>query len=340
MSLRGGIIGTGFFAINHLHGWRMVEGAEIVALCDTDPARLTAAGDQFDIAARYADAAEMLAAEDLDFVDVITTAPSHRPLVEMAVAAGAHVICQKPFAETLGDARAMVLAAHEAGKTLMVHENFRWQSPVRTAIDAVRGGAIGTPFFCRASFRSGYDVFSGQPYLAEGARFIIEDLGIHVLDIVRALMGDVTRVAATTQRVNPAIKGEDVATILLSHAGATSVVDCFYATKRSPETFPETLLEIDGDQGSLYLKAGYQLELHAEGQIERLDVAPPLLDWAERPWHNIQESVVVIQDHFVRCLADGTQPETSGADNLQTLTLVEAAYLSAAEGRSVATSSL
>jgi predicted dehydrogenase len=161
-----------------------------------------------------------------------------------------------------------------------------------------------------------------------------------VLDIVRALMGDVTRVAATTQRVNPAIKGEDVATILLSHAGATSVVDCFYATKRSPETFPETLLEIDGDQGSLYLKAGYQLELHAEGQIERLDVAPPLLDWAERPWHNIQESVVVIQDHFVRCLADGTQPETSGADNLQTLTLVEAAYLSAAEGRSVATSSL
>jgi predicted dehydrogenase len=340
MSLRGGIIGTGFFAINHLHGWRMVEGAEIVALCDTDPARLTAAGDQFDIAARYADAAEMLAAEDLDFVDVITTAPSHRPLVEMAVAAGAHVICQKPFAETLGDARAMVLAAHEAGKTLMVHENFRWQSPVRTASIAVRGGAIGTPFFCRASFRSGYDVFSGQPYLAEGARFIIEDLGIHVLDIVRALMGDVTRVAATTQRVNPAIKGEDVATILLSHAGATSVVDCFYATKRSPETFPETLLEIDGDQGSLYLKAGYQLELHAEGQIELLDVAPPLLDWAERPWHNIQESVVVIQDHFVRCLADGTQPETSGADNLQTLTLVEAAYLSAAEGRSVATSSL
>ena len=50
---------------------------------------------------------------------------------------------------------------------------------------------IGDPFFGRVSFRSGYDVFSGQPYLAQGERFIIEDLGIHALDIARALFGDV-----------------------------------------------------------------------------------------------------------------------------------------------------
>ena len=82
--LRGGLIGCGFFAVNHMHGWRDVEGAEIVAICDRDPERLTDVGDQFGIARRYADAAEMLANEKLDFVDIATTVTSHRPLVELA----------------------------------------------------------------------------------------------------------------------------------------------------------------------------------------------------------------------------------------------------------------
>lgn len=339
--LRGGVIGCGFFAGNQLHGWEMVKGAGIVALCDRDPAALEAAGERFGIAARYTDAAEMIAAEQLDFVDIITTVPTHRPLVELAAGQGLHVICQKPFAETLEDARAMVAAAEAAGKTLMVHENFRWQSAIRAVIEVLRAGRIGTPFFCRASFRSGYDVFSGQPYLAEGERFIIEDLGIHVLDIARALMGDVSRVAATTARINPAIRGEDVATILLTHeSGMTSVVDCSYATRRNPETFPETLLEIDGDRGTLRLDAGYRLTVQTGDGEERRDVSPVLLPWAERPWHNIQESVFAIQQHFVDCLAAGRTPETSGEDNLKTLTLVEAAYLAAAEGRTVETAAL
>ncbi|MCJ7873660.1 Gfo/Idh/MocA family oxidoreductase [Phaeobacter sp. J2-8] len=336
MTLRGGVIGTGFFAGNHLNAWKMVNGAEIVAICDLDKTRLTSTGGAFGIDALYTDMATMLAEQRLDFVDVITTAPSHRSLVELALAQDVHVICQKPFAENITDARAMVQAAEAAGKTLMVHENFRWQSAIRAVIDALRAGRIGTPFFCRASFRSGYDVFSGQPYLAEGDRFIIEDLGIHILDVARALMGDVTRLAATTTRINPKIKGEDVATMLLTHeSGMTSVVDCSYATRRRPETFPETLLEIDGDRGTLRLDAGYKLTLQIGAEEEVQDVAPPLLDWAERPWHNIQESVAIIQQHFVDCLASGAEPETSGADNLKTFTLVEAAYLSAAKGRVV-----
>ncbi len=339
--LKGGIIGTGFFAANHLNGWKAVEGAEIVALCDLDQQKARAAADSFGVAHVHTDAGEMMRAHGLDFVDIITTAPSHRPLVELALRHGAHVICQKPFAESMADARAMVEAAEAAGKTLMVHENFRWQSPVRRVIELVRARRIGVPFFCRASFRSGYDVFSGQPYLAEGARFIIEDLGIHVLDIARAIMGDVSRVSAVTTRINPAIKGEDVATILLTHeSGMASVVDCSYATRRSPETFPETLLEIDGPKGTIRLDAGYRLTVQADGAEEVIDAAPPLLPWAERPWHNIQESVVTIQQHFIDSLSAGTAPETSGADNLKTLALVEAAYVSAAEERSVATDSL
>jgi predicted dehydrogenase len=335
------LIGCGFFAQNQLEAWRDIDGVDVVALCDTDPEKLAATGKAFDIARQFTDAAQLFEQDGFDIVDIATTVQSHRPLVEMAARHKVHVICQKPFASNMEDARAMVSAIEATGKTLMVHENFRWQSAVRTVIDEVRNGTIGTPFFGRVSFRSGYDVFSGQPYLAEGERFIIEDLGIHILDIARALFGDVRRVSATTQRINPVIKGEDVATMLLDHnGGVTSVVDCSYATRRQPETFPQSLIEVDGDTGTIRLDAGYSLTVQTGAVSETRDLSPPVLPWASQPWHNIQESVRTIQQHFVDCLRDQVQPETNGRDNLQTLGLVEAAYLSAAEGRTVETGAL
>lgn len=334
--LKGALIGCGFFAQNQLHGWQDVSGVQIVALCDRDPDRLAQTAATFNISRTYTDAAQMFAAGGFDFVDIATTVASHRALVELAAQARAHVICQKPFAASMADAQAMVDIVAASGRVLMVHENFRWQSAVRAVIDTLRSGAIGEPFFGRISFRSGYDVFSGQPYLATGARFIIEDLGIHTLDIARALFGDVARLTATTRRINPTIKGEDVATMLLAHkGGVTSVVDCSYATKRHPETFPETLIEVDGTLGTLRLDAGYRLAIQTAGAEDIRDVSPPVLPWAERPWHNIQESVRIIQAHFLDCLASGIDPETSGRDNLQTLALVEAAYFSAQSGQTV-----
>ncbi|RUW94524.1 Gfo/Idh/MocA family oxidoreductase [Mesorhizobium sp. M7A.F.Ca.US.010.02.1.1] len=334
--LRGALIGCGFFAVNQMHAWRDIAGAAIVAICDRDPERLKIVGDQFGIAKRYTDAAELLAGESLDFVDIATTAPSHRPLVEMAAANRVPVICQKPFAPTLADAKAMVKACGEAGVPLMIHENFRWQSPIQAVRAVLDSGEIGTPFFGRISFRSAYDVFSGQPYLATGKRFIIEDLGIHILDIARFLLGDVSVITTRTMRINPGISGEDVATMLMDHnSGATSVVDCSYATKLATEPFPETLIEIDGSDGTIRLAQGYRLTVTGKNGTVVTDVSPPLLPWASRPWHNIQESVVAIQQHWVDCLAKGIEPATSGADNLKTFALVEAAYAGAASRQPV-----
>src|SRR5260370_31845726 len=179
---RGGLIGCGFFAINHLHAWRDVAGADIVAICDRDPVRLTLVGDQFGIARRYTDAAVMLAAEPLSFIDIATTVPSHRALVELAARHRVPAICQKPFPANMDDARAMVEACKTAGVPLMVHENFRWQNPILAARAVIDRGEIGTPFWGRVSFRSGYDIFSGQPYPADGDRFSLDALGIHALD--------------------------------------------------------------------------------------------------------------------------------------------------------------
>lgn len=329
----GALIGCGFFARNHLHAWKNIEDAAIIALCDRDGDRLGETARRFGIERTYTDAATMLKAETLDFVDIATTVRTHRPLVEMAASAGLHIICQKPFAETMDNARAMVQAAESAGVTLMVHENFRWQSAIRAAKAEMDRGAIGQHFWGRVSFRSAYDVYSGQPYLATDEKFIIQDLGIHILDIARFLFGDVATISASTRRVNPKIRAEDVATMMLVHeCGATSIVDCSYATSLPRENFPETLLEIDGSEGTLRLDAGYRMTVHNAGGTVTHDISPPLLPWAERPWHNIQESVFNIERHFVDCLAGGLAPETSGIDNLKTLALVYAAYASAAEG--------
>lgn len=330
---KGGLIGCGFFSQNHLHAWRDVEGAEIVALCDRDPERLAAAASAFGIARTYADAEAMLEAEDLDFVDVATTVATHRPLVELAAAHGRHVICQKPFAESLKEGAAMVAACRKAGVHLMVHENFRWQSAIRAVKRRLEDGVVGRPFWGRCSFRSAFDVYARQPYLAEDERFIIQDLGIHILDIARFLFGEAETLSARTQRVNPKIRGEDVATMLIGHAGgATSIVDCSYATILSQESFPQTMIEIDGEKGSLRLSRDYALTVATRGGSETVDVSPPLLPWAERPWHNVQESVFNIQRHFIACLEEGVEAETSGDDNLRTLALVHAAYDSADDG--------
>lgn len=334
--VKGALIGCGFFAVNQMHGWQDLPDVEIVAICDRDAERLALVGNRFGIARRYQSADEMFADGGFDFVDIATTVGSHRALVELAASHKVPAICQKPFAPTLDDALAMVAAADKAGIALMVHENFRWQTPILSVKAVLDSGAIGTPFWGRVSFRSGFDVFSGQPYLAKGKRFIIEDLGIHSLDVARFLFGDVSQITARTRRVNPDIAGEDVATMLLDHDNnVTSIVDVSYATKLPEEPFPETFVEIDGTKGTLRLGKDYRLTVHGPGGTTHDSVAPNLLPWASRPWHNIQESVALIQKHWIERLSEGREPDTSGRDNLKTFALVEAAYLSAERGETV-----
>ena len=105
----------------------VVDGADIVALCDANSDRLSETGSRFGISEQFADIDSVLSIPDLDFVDVVTQADAHRDLVERAADAGIHVICQKPFAPTMSDARDMVIACRRAGVRLMVHENFRFQ---------------------------------------------------------------------------------------------------------------------------------------------------------------------------------------------------------------------
>ena len=336
MTLRGTLIGCGFFAENHLNAWRELDGVEIVAVCDMDRRKAEATARKFGVARTYADAGEMLSAERPDFVDIVTTVGSHRALVELAARHRVPAICQKPFAATIEDGEAMVQACREAGVPLMVHENFRWQTPLMAVRAAMDAGRIGTPFFGRISFRHDYDIYKGQPYLAEDPRLAIMDVGIHLLDVARFYFGEVRRLACTVQRVNPRVKGEDAATMLLEHAsGATTIVDCSFYTHLDPNPFPETLVDVDGSSGSIRLAQGYRMTVATAGSSREENVDAELRGWTERPWHVVQDSVLNIQRHWIECLATGKEPATSGADNLRTLKLVIAAYQAAASGNTI-----
>jgi predicted dehydrogenase len=333
---RAGVVGCGFFAQNHLHAWGDIDRVELAAVCDQDGAKAAAAAARFGIARHYDDAAKMLAAEDLDFVDLVTTMPTHRGLVELAARHKLPMIVQKPFAPTIEDCRAMVAAADAAGVPLMVHENFRFQKPIREAKAVLASGRIGRPFFARISWRTAYDVYANQPYLAAETRFIILDLVIHLFDVARYLFGEADRATCRTASVKPGIKGEDSAVILLAQEdGMTTVVDATYNGKVPDDPFPETLIEIDGALGSIRLKKGFELVITDANGIERLDVEPDLLPWAAKLWHPVQDSVLQTQRHWIDCLERGVEPATSGADNLKTYALCEAAYLSAATGETV-----
>ncbi len=330
--LRGVLIGCGYFARNHLHGWSEVQGARIVAVCDLDLARARAYAAEFGVPRAYGSAEEMLQAERPDFVDIVTQPAGHRPLVELAARYGCHVICQKPLAPSLDDARAMVEACRAAGVQFMVHENFRWQTPMRALKQAAAG--VGPLFFGRITFRSAVDVYANQPYLATDPRFIIYDLGVHLLDLARFFMGEAAQVYCHVQRINPRIRGEDVATIMLLMAsGATCIVDMSFASRLEQELFPQTLVHLEGTDGSATLGPHYAISVTGVDGPQRFTAAPHVYSWSAPPAEAVQESVVRIQQHWVDCLRSGREPETSGRDALRTLELVFGAYESAEQQR-------
>jgi predicted dehydrogenase len=94
-------------------------------------------------------------------------------------------------------------------------------------------------------------------------------------------------------------------------------------------------VQVEGTAGSLRLDPGYQLSVFSNGTASEIDVSPTMLPWSTPPWHGSQESVLRVQEHWVRCFREKREPETSGSDSLRTYGLVFGAYESARTGKAV-----
>ena len=234
------MIGCGFFAQNHLNAWKELaaEGAVLAAVCDVDAGKAEAAAAPS--ACRSTPTPP--AARRANSSTSSTSSPGRTRIARSAsrrLRAGIATIVQKPFAPSWDDCIAIVEAAEKAGVWLAVHENFRFQAPMRRVRQAIDSGAIGAPSWARISFRTGFDVYATQPYFLTEERLAIADVGIHMLDLARFFMGEVARVSCETQQRNPKLRGEDTATMLLRHErGGVSVVECTYESRRSPTPSP------------------------------------------------------------------------------------------------------
>jgi predicted dehydrogenase len=226
----------------------------------------------------------------------------------------------------------MVQACKDNGVKLFIHENFRWQAPIRALKAALESCVIGEPFKARVSFVSGFPVFDNQPFLAELEHFILSDIGSHVLDICRFLFGEAKSIHCLTKRVNPKINGEDVANVLMEmQSGLHCYAEMSYASILEREAFPQTLVLIEGEKGSLHLTHDFELKtITRQGTTSKV-IRPVMYNWLDPAYAVVHSSIVDCNRDLLNGLRGG-KSETTGDDNLKTVQLVWSSYESAATG--------
>lgn len=336
--MRLGIIGCGFWANYQVAAWRELD-ATIVAVCDPDRQKAQAMAERFGIPGVYTNAQEMLENEFLDLVDIITSPETHRELVLLAAEKGVPVICQKPMATTWPDAVEMVETCRAKGVPFWIHENFRWQSPMLRVKELLDTDAIGRPFKARVYFNSSFPVLKFQPTLAQMPEMIVADLGVHLFDLVRFFFGEARLLFCRTQRIGEGFMGENVAnTFIETESGVHCYVELSWASTVEYESFPQTLLYIEGTAGSIKLDKDYQLSIvrprvdSPEG-VQTETVPIPDYPWLHPDYQASQAALVACNRDLLEA-AQGKKVSGNAAEqNLKTLRLVYAAYESAREGK-------
>jgi predicted dehydrogenase len=333
--LEGVLVGAGFFAGFQAEAWRRIPGVHLAAIADVDVDRARAFAGRWGIPRVYADAAEMLAKERPHFVDIATRPDAHLPLARLAAGHGAHVICQKPLAPTWRDSVALVDACRDAGVRCLVHENWRFQPWYRACRRVLDDGALGRLFYAGFRMRTGdgrgpapYEV---QPYFRDMPRLLVYETAIHFLDTFRYLAGPIEEVFCRTRRVNPAIRGEDLAVIHVGFAsGATGLIDANRLAGPHPADVAFGTLRLEGEGGVLEVSADGRVTLAGP---DGRDPRPVSVEARGDGYRG--DSVHAVQVHLAEALRAGRVAEVEGDAYLDTTAAVFACYRSAATGRAV-----
>jgi predicted dehydrogenase len=336
--LRFGVLGCGFWSRFQIAAWREVGGAKLVALYNRTRAKAEALAGEFAVPAVYDDAEALFRREKLDFADIITDVGTHSDFVRLAARHGVPVICQKPMAPDYRTARHMVETCRKAGVPFSIHENWRWQRPIREVAKALAEGDVERPFRARITYVNSFPVFDNQPFLRNVERFILADMGSHILDVARFLFGEAHTLYGQTRRVRSDIRGEDAATVMMTMGnGITVTCELSYSSPVEHDRFPETFVFVECEKGSVALGPDYRLSVTTrDGATRSHRVPPPHYAWADPRYDLVHASIVPCCRDLLRSLRTGRPAETDAADNLRTVELVSAAYESAASGKSVA----
>jgi len=188
-----GVVGTGTISEFHLGAYRDHPHVEIRALCDLHEPLLKKRGEAYGVSNDhlYTDYRRMLANEQLDAVSVCTWNSEHAPVTIAALDAGLHVLCEKPMATSAKEAAEMKEAADRNGKLLMIGFVRRFGNDCEIVKDFIDRGDFGELYHAKATYlrrKGNPGGWFGDKSRAGGGPLI--DLGVHVIDLTRYLMGN------------------------------------------------------------------------------------------------------------------------------------------------------
>ena len=249
--LRWGLIGASTIASEHMIGAMRANGGDVVAVLSSDASRGQRYAETHGIPRSTTDLAALVEAPDIDAVYISTTNELHRDQLFAAAAAGKHVMCEKPLALTLADARAMVAECERRGVVMGTNHHLRNAATHRAMRDAIAEGRIGKPLFARV-FHAVYlpPHLQGWRIKRPGAGGgVILDITVHDADTLRFVLGD--EAESVTAMVSRAGMGEagledGVMGVVRFSGGVLAQFHDAFTTR-----YATTGFEVHGEEGSL-----------------------------------------------------------------------------------------
>ncbi len=325
--LRIGMVGYAFMGAAHSQGWRTVGRVfdlplrpEMAVICGRDADAVRAAADRHGWAEAETDWRALVERDDIDLVDICTPGDSHAEIALAALAAGKHVLCEKPLANTVAEAEAMARAAQEArdrGQAAMVGFNYRRVPATALARRMVEEGRIGTLRHVRVAYLQDWLVDPQFPLTwrlrrEQAGSGSLGDLGAHIVDLAQYLAGErLAGVSALTEtfvkeRPLPTAPSSGLAAVSAAGTGPVTVDDAavftgrfasgalasFEATRYATGRKNALRIELNGERGSLAfdLERLNELEYHdgtgdaAHGGFRRILVTEPDHPYLDAWW--------------------------------------------------------
>jgi predicted dehydrogenase len=331
------VVGTGFLGAQRAAAAARARGTRLVCVHDRDPQIARKVAERHGVPAdKSLDA--VLARPEVSAVIIATPHADHAQEVNACLAAGKHVLCEKPLATDAGEARGLATFASECGVRLATGFNHRFYPPVRDALRLVQRGSIGKVITVRASI--GHQAApeflkSWHTDLERSGGGALMDNGPHACDLIRQFLGEVQSVEASIEnRLDLPIGCESDATAWF--AGRDGGVAELRASWRQPVGY--LTIEIEGQEGALRVEtAPWRLEgslandqrVHERYWVERSH------ERLYRAVHRCERSLVEELDSFASFAASRPKPHGTGWDGCRATEMVVAAYRSAAEGSAI-----
>lgn len=341
--IRFGCIGSGWALRDlYLPAFEVLGNGILAAVCDVDPERARGVGERLGVP-WYVNHHEMLSDSPLDAVMVLTPTHQHAEPVIAAAKAGMHVYCEKPMAPTIEEADAMIAACHENEVKLMLALMKRFNPSYQLVKRLIEEGRLGQVFEGRARWdnaRAAATATAGYRHSrAAGGGFLQED-GSHPLDQLRWWLGDVEEVSAQILIVaSDRVENDDVASVQLKHK--SGAISSLHITMLTHCTGEESY-EVFGTKATLTVNTDYHTTHSMEPLLIRLhERASTVTDMTLPTSWNVQQEYrqnwqyLKELEHFCNCVLKDEEPAVTGADGRAIVEVINAAYLSAWEGRKV-----